>query len=70
MNLTYDEQQLIAIFNAGTRDKTIAALEEMSTELEPDETELRDMTASVLTKLRDISDTIFEALDLTLEFDA
>jgi hypothetical protein len=64
MNLTYDEQQLIAIFNAGTRKGTITALEKMSTELDSDETELRNMTASALEKLRIMSDADYETLDL------
>jgi len=64
MNLTYDEQQLIAIFNAGTRKGTITALEKMSTELDSDETELRNMTASALEKLRTMSDADYETLDL------
>ena len=68
MNLTIDEQQLMAIFNAGTRESTIAALEKMSTELEPDETELRELTASALEKLRSMTDDEFAALDLTIDF--
>jgi len=68
MNLTIDEQQLMAIFNAGTRESTIAALEKMSTELEPDETELRELTVSALEKLRTMADAEFDALDLTIDF--
>ena len=68
MNLTHDEQQLMAIFNAGTRESTIAALEKMSTELEPDETELRELTVSALEKLRTMADAEFDALDLTIDF--
>ncbi len=68
MNLTFEEQQLTAIFNSGTREATIAALEKMSTELEPDETELQELTASALEKLRTKTDAEFEALDLTIDF--
>ena len=68
MNLTFEEQQLTAIFNSGTREATIAALEKMSTELEPDETELRELTASTVGKLRDMSDRDYEALDLVPDF--
>ena len=68
MNLTFDEQQLMAIFNTGTREGTITALEKMSTELEPDETELRELTASTVGKLRDMSDRDYEALDLVPDF--
>ena len=68
MNITYEELQLMAIFNAGSRESTIAALEKMSTELEPDETELRELTASALEKLRSMTDAEFKALDLTIDF--
>lgn len=68
--ITYDEQQLITIFNTGSREGTISALERMSAELEPDETELRDMTVSALAKLRAMSDADYEALDLMPDFDA
>ena len=68
MNLTIDEQQLMAIFNAGTRESTIAALEKMSTELEPDEAELRELTTSALEKLRSMTDAEFAVLDLTIDF--
>ena len=64
MNLTFDEQQLMAIFNTGTREGTITALEKMSTELEPDETELRELTASTVGKLRAMTYAEFDALDL------
>ena len=64
MKLTFDEQQLTAIFNSGTREATIAALEKMSTELEPDETELRELTASAVGKLRAMTDAEFDELDL------
>lgn len=68
--ITYDEQQLITIFNSGSRNGTISALEKMSAELEPDESDLRDMTASALTKLRAMTDADYESLDLMPEFDA
>lgn len=68
MDITYDEQQLMAIFNTGNREGTIAALEKMRTELEPDEIELRELTATVLGKLRKLTDADFDALDLMLEF--
>lgn len=69
MNLTFDEQQLMAIFNTGTREGTITALEKMSTELEPDETELRELTVTVLRKLRAMTDDDFGGLDLTPDFE-
>lgn len=68
MNLTFDEQQLMAIFNTGTREGTIAALEKMSTELEPDESELRELTTSAVGKLRAMTDEEYDALDLVPDF--
>ena len=68
MNLTFDEQQLMAIFNTGTREGTIAALEKMSTELEPDETELLELTTSAVGKLRAMTDEEYDALDLVPDF--
>ncbi len=67
MTFTHDEEQLIAIYNAGTRSGTIRSLTEMRTYLEADETELRDLTNSALAKLRIISDTEFLVLDLVPE---
>lgn len=65
---TYDEQQLVAIFNNGTREETISALERMSAQLEEDETDLQKMTASALSKLRTMTDAEFDVLDLTPDF--
>lgn len=69
MNLTFEEQQLMAIFNTGTREGTIAALEKMSTELEPDETELRELTTAAVGKLRSMTDAYFLALDFGSMFE-
>lgn len=67
MNLTFDEQQLMAIFNTGTREGTIAALEKMSAELKADETELLELTDTALEKLAAMIDTEFNELELTPE---
>lgn len=64
MNFTYEEQQLTAIYNEGTREKTIVALAEMYGCLESDETELRQLTESTVSKLREITDTQFDSMDL------
>ena len=66
---SFDEQQLVTIFNTGTREGTISALEKMNEDLESDEDELRDMTASAITKLRAMSDAAYKALDLIPDFD-
>ncbi len=64
MNLTYEEQQLTAIYNEGTREKTIVALAEMYDHLESDETELRQLTESTVSKLRKMTDEQYASLDL------
>ena len=67
---TFEEQNLMCIYNAsGTRTGLIAALEDMRGYLQPDETELRELTDSTLMKLRHITDADFEAMDLYPDFD-
>lgn len=69
MNFTQDEMNMLCIYNGGSREKTIAELHEMRTYLEPDETELRELTDSTLEKLAKISDAEFDKLDLIPDFD-
>lgn len=69
---TFEETNLMCIYNAnadGTRTGLIAALEKMQTHLEPDETELAELTASTLRKLRSLSDAEFAQLELYPDFD-
>ena len=68
MNLTYEEQQVIAIFDNGTREGTIAAIEDVRSYIEPDETELRSLVESTLEKLRAMTDAEFESLELVKEY--
>ena len=69
MNFTQDEMNMLCIYNGDSRKKTITELREMRTYLEPDETELRELTDSTLTKLEKISDAEFDKLDLIPDFD-
>jgi len=69
MNFTNDEINLMCIYNTGTREGTLDALAAMREYLEPEETELRDMTDSAMEKLERMSDAEFEALDLFPDFD-
>ena len=55
-HFTYEEMELMSIYDPGTREGLIANLEEMRGYLEPDETELRELTDSALEKLRELSD--------------
>ncbi len=69
INITFDEQQLMSLYNPGTREGLIAALMEMRSYLAGDETELRELTDSALAKLNGMSDTEYESLDLFPDFD-
>ena len=68
-HFTYEEMELMSIYDPGTREGLIANLEEMRGYLEPDETELRELTDSALAKLCGITDAEYAALDLTPDFD-
>ena len=68
-HFTYEEMELMSIYDPGTREGLIANLEEMRGYLEPDETELRELTDSALSKLRAMSDAEFAELELYPDFD-
>ena len=70
MNITHEERQLMIIYNTGTRLGLLEALVNMRTYLSKDEKELRDLTDSVIGKLRFMTDAEYEALDLMPDFDA
>ena len=61
MNITFEERQLMSLYNTGTRTGLIAALEEMRGYLAADETELRELTDSAIAKLRRMSDAEYDA---------
>lgn len=69
MNFTNDEMNLMCIYNTGSRTGLLNALGEMRTELEPDETDLLELTDSTLKKLRAMTDEEYEELDLYPDFD-
>ncbi len=69
MSFTNDEMNLMCIYNTGTREDTLNALTAMREYLTAEETELRDMTDSVVEKLGKMSDAEFTALDLYPDFD-
>ena len=62
--VTYDEQQLIAIHNAGTRTDTISALKEMREYISAEETELKAITDSAISRLEQKTDEEYAQLDL------
>ena len=67
--LTFEETNLLCIYNPGSRLGAIEALTEMRRELSPDETELLTLTDSTLAKLRAMTDADFDALELYPDFD-
>ena len=67
--LTFEETNLLCIYNPGTRQGAIEALTEMRGYLTPEETELRDLTDSALLKLRTMTDAEFAELELYPDFD-
>ena len=68
--LTFEEKNLVCIYSGGeNRQGVIAALSKMRGYLEPDETELRDLTDSAIGKLESMSDAEYGELDLIPNFD-
>ena len=62
--VTYDEQQLIAIHNAGTRTETVTALKEMKEYISAEETELKAITDSAISHLEEMTDEEYAQFDL------
>ena len=65
---TFEETNLLCIYNTGSRTGLIEALIEMRGELSPEETELRELTESALSKLQAMTDEEFAKLDLHPDF--
>ena len=63
---TVEETNLMCIYNTGTRQGLMAELTAMQTHLEPDETELSELTRSVTEKLSTMSDEEYANLAETL----
>ena len=66
---TFVETNLMCIYNTGSREGLITALEEMQEHLEADENELKSLTVSTLAKLRKMTDEEFNQLELYPDFD-
>ena len=67
--VTYEERQLMAIYNPGTRKGLLEALIDMQQYLSKEERDLNKLTASAISKLQEMSDDEYEALDLVPDFD-
>ena len=68
-NFTFEEMNLMCIYNTGSRTGLIDSLREMRGELSPEETELRELTDSALCKLQTMPDDEFAELELYPDFD-
>ena len=66
-NFTYEEVNLMALYNTGNRER-LEVLTEMRSYLTWSEAELRDLTDSTLDKLADMTDAEFDALELYPDF--
>lgn len=68
-NFTFEEMNLMCIYNTGSRTGLIDSLTEMREHLEQDEVELSALTDSTLEKLQQMTDAEFEVLELYPDFD-
>ena len=68
-NFTFEEMNLMCIYNTGSRTGLIDSLREMRGELSPEETELSELTDSALGKLQTMSDAEFAQLELYPDFE-
>lgn len=59
---TVEETNLMCIYHTGTRADLITELSEMHGHLEKDETELLELTESVISKLSTMSDNEFDRI--------
>ena len=66
---TFEEMNLMCIYNTGSRTGLIDSLREMRGELSPEETELSELTDSALMKLCVMTDEDFSQLELYPDFD-
>ena len=68
-DFTFDEINLMCIYNTGTRAGLMQELTDMRGQLEPDETELLALTDSVLAKLATLTDEAYAGMQLVPDFD-
>ena len=59
---TVEETNLMCIYNVGSRTDLLSELSAMQKHLQADETELLDLTKSVIAKLNVMNDTEFESI--------
>ena len=67
-NLTHDEMNLLCIYQKSTRIGTMDAITVMRQYLEQDETELYELSDSLLTKLEQMNDEEFDEIEKFPDF--
>ena len=67
-NFTFEEMNLMCIYNTGSRESLMRELREMRGYIGADQPELLNMTDSALQKLENISDEEFTKLELFPDF--
>lgn len=67
-NLTHDEMNLLCIYQKNTRIGTMDSITVMRQYLGQDETELLEMSDSLLTKLEQMSDEEFDEMEKFPDF--
>lgn len=68
-NFTFEEMNLMCIYNVGSRTGLIDSLNEMRGELSAEEMELMELTDSTIGKLQAMTDEEFTELELYPDFD-
>lgn len=66
---TYEEINLMCIYDTSSRKGLISELTKMRKYLDPDEAEILELTDSAIRKLEKISDVEFEELELVPDFE-
>ena len=69
MNFSNDEMNLMCIYDTGDRMETLNALRDRRKELAEEETELRSMSDSAISKLEAFTDADYGKLELYPDFD-
>ena len=69
MRFTVEETNLMCIYGTDSRQGLTHELEEMQTHLQADETELKELSTSVITKLKGMTDEEFEEIKSELVAD-
>jgi hypothetical protein len=63
---TVEESNLICIYNTGSREGLVSELTQMKTHLAKDETELLELTQSVVDKITAMSDVEFDSITVEM----